>query len=331
MAEEIRNILVVGAGVMGSAISQVFAANGYKTVMADLKEEFLETALKRIETNIDSMEEENLADGSYRGAVHANLSAILNSRIPETAGLFDLVVEVIFENKEAKHELYRILSDNCRPDCIFASNTSGMDVFAVTKDILKNPERLIITHWFNPPHLMKLIEVVKGPETSDETAEKVRKLLEDCGKKPAVLGKFMPGFIVNRMATVICRELYYMVEQGWVSPQDAENALKYTDGLRWSFEGPLELWDFVGLEIPITVAAGVMPTLCNRTDSIPYGDKLIAEGKTGVRAGEGMLGKYPADVDAYVKKRNRRIVAMYKMMNQFEEEDAMEKAGELSR
>ena len=87
----------------------------------------------------------------------------------------------------------------------------------------------------------------------------------------------------------------------------------------------------MGLEIPITVAAGVMPTLCSRTDSIPNGDKLIAEGKTGVRAGEGMLGKYPADVDAYVKKRNRRIVAMYKMMNQFKEEDAMEKAGEPSR
>ncbi len=324
MAKEIKNILVVGAGVMGCAIAQVFAANGYHTVMADLKEEFLENAKKRIDANIEGMKEESLADDSYGKAVEENLSTILNSQIPEHAAQFDLVVEVIFENKEAKHDLYKILSDNCRPDCIFASNTSGMDVFSVTEDIMKNPERLVITHWFNPPHLMKIIEVVKGPKTSDETAETVRALLEACGKKPAVLNKFMPGFIVNRMATVICRELYYMVEQGWVSPQDAENALKYTDGLRWSFEGPLELWDFVGLEIPIAVASGVMPTLCNRTDSIPLGEKLIAEGKTGVRAGEGMLGKYPADVDAYIKKRNRRIVAMYKMMNQFEAEDEAE-------
>lgn len=324
MAKEIKNILVVGAGVMGCAIAQVFAANGYHTVMADLKEEFLENAQKRINANIEGMKEESLADDSYGKAVEANLSTILNSQIPEHAQQFDLVVEVIFENKEAKHDLYKILSDNCRPDCIFASNTSGMDVFSVTEDIMKNPERLIITHWFNPPHLMKIIEVVKGPKTSDETAETVRGLLEACGKKPAVLNKFMPGFIVNRMATVICRELYYMVEQGWVSPRDAENALKYTDGLRWSFEGPLELWDFVGLEIPIAVASGVMPTLCSRTDSIPLGEKLIAEGKTGVRAGEGMLGKYPADVDAYIKKRNKRIVAMYKMMNQFEAEDEAE-------
>lgn len=306
---------------MGSGIAQVFAANGYQTVMADLKEEYLETAVKRIEGNIDGMVENGLADESYGQTVKANLSTIVNSQIPEYASRFDLVVEVIFENKDAKRDLYKLLSDNCREDCIFASNTSGMDVFGVTQDVLKNPERLIITHWFNPPHLMKIIEVVKGPKTSDETALAVRDLLEACGKKPSVLNKFMPGFIVNRMATVICRELYYMIDQGWVSPQDAENALKYTDGLRWSFEGPLELWDFVGLQIPIAVAADVLPTLCNSTDKIPYADKLIAEGKTGVRAGEGMLGKYPADVDGYIKKRNKRIVAMYKMMNQFEEEN----------
>lgn len=324
MPKKIENILVVGAGVMGCGIAQVFAANGYKTVMADLKQEFLDSAWIKIHKNIEGMLEENLCDCHYEEEVKKNLSILLNEDIPSKAEMFDLVVEVIFENKEAKYNLYQMLAKYCRPDCIFASNTSGMDVFSVTEDIMTNPERLVITHWFNPPHLMKIIEIVKGPKTSDETAQAVRQLLEDCGKKPAVLNKFMPGFIVNRMATVICRELYYMVEQGWVEPQDAENALKYTDGLRWSFEGPLELWDFVGLEIPMAVASGVLPTLCNQTDSIPYGDKLIKEGKTGVRAGEGMLKKYPSDIDAYVKKRNRRIVTMYKIMEQFEQEDAGE-------
>lgn len=321
MAKEINKILVVGAGVMGSSIAQVFAANGYKTVMADLEQRFIDKAFETIDKNIAGLLQEGLADDSYGETVKKNLTGILNSQIPEVGKEFDFVVEVVPENKEIKKDTYKILSDSCREDCIFASNTSGMDVFDVTKDVLKNPERLLITHWFNPPHLMKIIEVVKGPKTSDEAIQVVRELLEGCGKKPAVLNKFMPGFIVNRMATVICRELYYMIEQGWVAPQDAENALKYTDGLRWSFEGPLELWDFVGLNIPIAVAGGVLPTLCNDTEKIPGADKLIAEGKTGVRAGEGMLKKYPADVDAYIQKRNSRIVAMYKMMNQFEEED----------
>lgn len=324
MAKEIKKILVVGAGVMGSSIAQVFAANGYQTVMADLKQEFIDRAFETISKNIAGLLEEGLADASYGEAVKANLTGILNSEIPDRAKEFDFVVEVVPEKKEIKKDTYQMLSGCCREDCIFASNTSGMDVFEVSKDVLKNPERLLITHWFNPPHIMKLIEVVKGPKTSDETAEAARALLEACGKKPAVLNKFMPGFIVNRLATVICRELYYMIEKGWVTPQDAENALKYTDGLRWSFEGPLELWDFVGLEIPIAVAGDVLPTLCNDTDKISGADKLIAEGKTGVRAGEGRLKKYPADVDAYIKKRNSRIIAMYKMMNQFEAEDAAE-------
>lgn len=324
MSKSIQNILVVGAGLMGSGIAQVFAANGYKTTVADLKQEFVDKAMKKIDSDIAEMKEEGLADDAYGAAVKENLTGILNSQIPEVAGQMDLVVEVIFENKDAKKELYQTLSDNCKEDCIFASNTSGMDIFSLTDDFMKRPERMIITHWFNPPHLMKLVEVVKGPKTSDETAETIRALLEKCGKEPAVLNKFMPGFIVNRMATAICRELYYMVEQGWASPQDLENAMKNTNGLRWGFEGPLGLWDFVGLNIPATVAADVIPTLCSGGNNIPYVDRLIAEGKTGVRVGEGGLGKYPADIDAFIRKRNKRILTMYKVLEGFAKEDEQE-------
>lgn len=318
-------VLVCGAGTMGASIAQVFAASGIKVVVTDLKQEFVDNGLGHIDSAINDMVANGLADESYRETVKANLSTTTNDKVPAMAKDFDVVYEVIIENKDAKRSLFQMLVDNCRPDCIFASNTSGMDVFSVTDDIMTNPGRLVITHWFNPPYLMKIIEVVKGPKTSDETAETMRGLLEFCGKKPAVLNKFMPGFIVNRLATVICRELYSMVEKGWVNAQDAENALKYTDGLRWSFEGPLELWDFVGLGLTCTVAKDVLPTLCNDSVTIPYGDKLIAEGKTGVKDGEGCLKSYEGvDFDAYVKKRNRRIIEMYKMMNKFEEEDAAE-------
>lgn len=312
-------ILVVGAGVMGCSIAQVFAAKGVCVYMADLSEEYLETAKKRIESAIDGLIKNEMADESYREAVHKNIHTLKTEEIPSVAGEMDYVFEVIFENKEAKRTLYKMLSDNCKEDCIFASNTSGMDVFGVCDDILKNPERLIITHWFNPPHLMKLIEVVRGPKTSDETTAITRKLLEFADKKPAVLNYFVPGFIVNRIATVINRELYYMIENGWISAEDAENAIKYTNGLRYGFEGPLALWDFVGLEIPMTVAKGVLPSLCNDIDGIHLGEKLIAEGKTGVKTGEGIL-KHPS-VEEYIEKRSRRIIQMTKILEEYDKED----------
>ena len=322
--EEIKSILVVGAGTMGSAIAQTCAGAGYLVTMADVNQELLDGAFEKIEKNITGMREEGFADDVYVESVKKNLSVILSGEIPRRGREYDLVVEVVPENKEIKKATYQMLSDSCRNDAVLASNTSGMDVFSLTAPFLKNPARLLITHWFNPPHLMKLIEVVKGPETSEEAVLAVRAVLEKCGKKPAVLNKYMPGFIVNRMATCICRELYYMIQQGWVTPEDAENALKYTDGLRWSFEGPLELWDYVGLETTFAVADGVLPSLCNEDKEFPLKQEMIESGKMGVRAGEGMLRRYDNSqkaMDAYIAKRNRRILTMYKVMNQFEAED----------
>ena len=313
------NILVVGAGVMGRGIAQVFAAKGLTVYMTDLSEQYLDNAKQEIEKAIDLLIRNGMADESYRETVHKNLHTMTNAGIPEIGREIDCAFEVIYENKDAKRELYKLLSDSCREDCIFASNTSGMDIFSVCDGVITHPERLIITHWFNPPHLMKLIEVVRGPKTSQEITDQVRGLLEYADKKPAVLNHFVPGFIVNRLATVINRELYYMIDQGWISAEDAENAIRYTDGLRFGFEGPIALWDFVGLEIPMTVARDVLPTLCNDTDGIPLGEKLIAEGKTGVRAGEGLL-KYPSP-EKYVEKRSRRIIQMTKILEEYDRED----------
>ena len=312
-------VMVVGAGTMGLSMAQVMAANGIKTYMTSRHESTLKSAEEKINTAIDGLIKEGLADEHYRDQVFTHLFPITNDKFSAVGNEVDVVFETVVENADSKRAIYQQLNDCCRTDCIMASNTSGMDVFTVASEVLSHPERLIIAHWFNPPHLMKLIEVVRGEQTSDETTNTIRSLLEYVGKKPAVLNKFVPGFIVNRIATVINRELYYMIEQGWISGEDAENAIRYTDGLRYGFEGPLGIWDFVGLEIPMTVAKGVLPTLCNSADRMPLGDKLIAEGKTGVKAGEGVLKYGP--MAEYVEKRNRRIIQMTKVMEQWDEED----------
>lgn len=146
------------------------------------------------------------------------------------------------------------------------------------------------------------------------------RLLERAGRKPAALKRFAPGFVVNRLATAICRELYCMVEQGWISAEDAERAIRYSSGLRFSFEGPLALWDFVGLDLTVSVARGILPTLCNDAERISLGEKLVARGETGAKAGQGMLRW--DDAAGYSQKRNRRIIEMAQIIEQFDKEDA---------
>ena len=316
-------ILVVGAGTMGNSIAQVFASNGHKTYLSCRHEETLNAAKEKMNKAIDNLINDGMASEEYRSEVFKNLNCLTVDKIETIGKEVDFVFETIAENPSAKHDLYKQLNECCRKDVILASNTSGMDIFDVCKDCVDNPERLIIAHWFNPPHLMKLIEVVMGENTSKKTADTVKALLESVGKKPAVLTKFIPGFVVNRLATTIIREMYYMIDQGWISAEDAEDAMRYTDGLRWGFEGPLALWDFVGLEIPMTVArGGVLKSLCNDTDTIPYGDKLIAQGKTGCKAGEGAL-KW-GNLDEYIAKRSKRIIQMTKVMEEWDKEDSYE-------
>ena len=323
MANDKPIILVAGAGTMGNSIAHVFAAHGYTTYMSSRHQETLDQACARIADAVALLKGEGLADDAYEAALNENLHPITTDEIPQVAPQLDVVFETIVENPDAKRELYRMLSDNCGPTCILASNTSGMDVFSVCEGAVQNMDRLVIAHWFNPPHLMKLVEVVRGPQTSDEVVQRMRSLLEDVGRKPAVLNEFVPGFIVNRLATVINRELYHMIDQGWIAAADAEDAIRYTHGLRFGFEGPLALWDFVGLQIPMTVArGGVLESLCNDTDTLPLGEKLVAEGKTGVRAGEGAL-KYD-DPEGYARKRARRVIQMTKVVSDWDAEDAQD-------
>ena len=321
MTTDKPTILVAGAGTMGNSIAQVFAASGYSTYMASRHQETLDSAVERISAAVKVLKAEGMAGEEYEIRLQENLHLVRTDDVPSIAQSIDVVFETIVENPDSKRDLYRMLSESCRADCVFASNTSGMDVFSVCEGAIDHMERLVIAHWFNPPHLMKLVEVVRGPKTSDETVERICALLETVGRKPAVLNTFVPGFIVNRLATVINRELYYIIDQGWVAPEDAENAIKYTHGLRFGFEGPLELWDFVGLNIPMTVArGGVLASLCNDTDTLPLGEKLVAEGKTGVRVGEGVLTY--GDVDEYVEKRSRRVIQMTKVVEEWDREDA---------
>ncbi|MCC8079857.1 MAG: 3-hydroxyacyl-CoA dehydrogenase family protein [Oscillospiraceae bacterium] len=311
-------IAVMGAGVMGSTIAQVFATAGFHTTMIDQSEVLLEQAYSRVETQLAFLVKEGLMPEENIPVVSRHLHSAVTANLADIGRNFDIVVEAVFESPEAKQNVYAQLSEVTRPDCILCSNTSGLDVFSITE--VSHPERFMVTHWFNPPHLMKLVEVVMSDKTSAELAELICKVHHIAGQKPVLIKRYVPGFIVNRIQAAIMREASWMILNDICSAEDIDNAIKYTHGIRYCFEGPIGLWDFAGWSVPVATSVDINPSLCNDTEPNELGVKLLSEGYGGIINGKGIFGDY-ADPDAFREKRSRRIVQMSKVVEAFDAED----------
>jgi len=320
--ENISNcrIAVIGAGVMGSTIAQVFATAGFHTTMIDQKQEFLDRAFTRVDGQLAFLVKEGLLPEESIAKAKEHLHGDVNENLPTIGKDFDVVVEAVFESPEVKRDVYALLSEVTRPDCILCSNTSGLDVFSIAE--VKNPERFMVTHWFNPPHLMKLVEVVMSDVTSPELAELICELHRMAGQKPVLIKRYVPGFIVNRIQAAIMREASWMVLNDICSPEDIDNAIKYTHGIRYCFEGPIALWDFAGWTVPVATSVDIDPSLCNDPEPNKLGAKLLEEGYGGILNGKGIFGEY-TDPDAFREKRSRRIIQMTKVVEAFDQEDLL--------
>jgi 3-hydroxybutyryl-CoA dehydrogenase len=302
-------ILVVGAGTMGLGIAQIYASKGFRVTLTDKFPEQLDRAKKIISKNMDNLMEEGLA--TQEEADRASTLIAYEANLEKCAPQANLVVESVFENADVKREAFAQLDKFCAKDCIFCSNTSASNIFEIAQ--ISHPERLIITHFFNPPFIMALVEVVMGPKTSAETLDKVKALLIQLGKDPAVIKQYIPGFIVNRIATAITREAGYMVTQGWTTAQDIDRAIRNTSGIRYAFEGPMALYDIVGWDLTTSVSVDVHKTLCNDTEiGNSLGKELVAKGDLGLKSGKGVFDYTGLDPQQFLNERSAKIIKMIK-------------------
>jgi 3-hydroxybutyryl-CoA dehydrogenase len=277
---EIKRLMVVGAGFMGSGIAQVMAAAGYEVVLCDITEEFIRKGMAAIE--------KNLAGGVVKGKLaEAEKSATLG-RITATTELAparncDLVIEAIIENKQAKLDLFRQLEKICPPHVLFASNTSSIPITELAT-ATKRPDRFAGMHFFSPVPVMKLVEIIRGLKTADATVQAIREITDRIGKV-GVFVKDGPGFLVNRVNAALRNEVYNCLAEGVATIEDIDKALKF--GLGHPM-GPFELGDFVGLDIGLAVAETLWenfkdpkwrPALSLR--------KLVASGDLGRKTGKG--------------------------------------------
>lgn len=279
-ARSIQRIGVLGAGTMGHGIAQVAAASGYDVVMRDLDEASTQRGLQAIERN--------LAKGIERGKVTEQERDEALSRIRATTDFAemsesDLVIEAAPENLELKQSLLRQTEELVSSDCIFATNTSSLSISEIAK-VSNRPTNVVGMHFFNPVHIMRLVEIVVGKETSDETTATVREVVQRMKKEPIVV-RDVPGFASSRLGVTLGLEAMRMVEQGVASAHDIDTAMElgYNHPV-----GPLKLTDIVGLDVRLSIAEYLHETLESETFRPPdILRRMVSEGKLGKKSGEG--------------------------------------------
>ena len=284
----IKTVAVAGAGTMGALIAQTFAACGYETSLWNRSQSGLERG-RAI-----------MAD---RVCLISDLNCFRNA---------DLVIESIAENLEVKHTFYRQIEPLLKETCLVATNTSGLSITALAQAFAA-PERFCGMHWINPANLIPLIEVISGEKTAPETAAAVYALAEVLGKKPIHV-RDVPGFALNRLQFAVLREALHMVETGAASMEDVDKAMKYGLGLRYACIGPFETADLGGLDIFCGISEYLFADLADDKEPQALLRQKKAEGKLGLKSGEGFFDYSGSRGAAAVEARNRKLTAISKIL-----------------
>ncbi len=277
---------------MGHGIAQDFASAGYPVVLHDIDEGRLSRAHDLIRDNLQTISRLHLASAAGVEDVLSRVST--ETSLPTVAERCDYVVEAVVEDLQVKQEVFSVLDAHAPAHAIFASNSSSLLVDQIARGI-KRADRMLVTHYFNPPYLIPLVEIVLGSATSQEVVSFVAELLRTAGKRTVVLRRAIPGFIVNRLQAAIIREAVSLVEQGVVSPRDIDTAVRNSIAPRMSAGGLFEVYDLAGWDIALAMCGNVLPDLDTRTDLGTTVRTMVAQGRLGVKS---MQGYYPWSAEA---------------------------------
>jgi 3-hydroxybutyryl-CoA dehydrogenase len=269
-------IAVVGAGLMGHGIAQVFALAGHGVTIYDSIVASLDTVKTRILTNLKDL-------GDDQKAVERVTPV---SDLAQAVRDADYVVEAVLEDLPLKQKLFAEIESCVRPDTILASNTSVIPITRIMEG-LKQRERALGTHWWNPPYLVPLVEVIETQWTSRPAIDFTMKLHAAAGKKPAHVKKDVPGFIGNRLQHALWREAVALVEHGICDAETVDTVIKSAFGRRLAVLGPLENADMVGTDLTLAIHRTVLPDIDSRPRPSPYLEKLVKDRKLGFKSGEG--------------------------------------------
>jgi 3-hydroxybutyryl-CoA dehydrogenase len=254
----VEKVFVLGAGTMGAGIAQTFAAKGYEVILRDIKDEFIDKGLAEIKKNLEKLVSKEKITEEQMEEILSRITGTIDMALAEDC---DLVVEAAVENMEIKKRIFNELDSICKPETILASNTSSLSITEVGT-ATNRPDKVIGMHFFNPAPMMKLVEIIKGMATSEETLDKVKEISVVMGKEPVEVEE-APGFVVNRILVPMINEAVGILAEGIASAEDIDKAMML--GANHPM-GPLALGDLIGLD----VCLAIMDVLYKETGDSKY-------------------------------------------------------------
>ncbi|MBF4694717.1 3-hydroxyacyl-CoA dehydrogenase family protein [Fusibacter ferrireducens] len=287
MSKKLKNIAILGAGTMGVGIGLLFAMKDYPVkLIYSCEQDKTSNPLGRMHESLKILSNNGVVDRSKMDAIMANVSTTDN--LEEGATFADIIFECIIEDLSIKQDFFKKLDEMCTEDTVLASNTSAISITEIA-ETSENKSRIIGTHFWNPPFLIPLVEVIKTEFVSEDTVNRVHELLEEAGKKPVIVNKDVPGFLANRMQHALFREALYIIEQGIAEPSAVDDAIKYGFGMRLGIMAPVGVMDMGGLDLTYAIHEYLFKDLCNDTKPAAILSQKLSEGKLGFKSGEGLM------------------------------------------
>ena len=312
--DSIQSVAVIGLGTMGHGIAQTFAFAGCDVRGCDNDPLSCETAIDRMRFNLEQMAGSKLIDPAMIAPTLERIT--ICDHEDDAVRSSDFVTEAIREDLTIKQELFRRIESKVRADTILASNTSSYPMSDISVE-MQHPERAVNTHWFNPPHIIPLVEVVPGVRTSAETTQKAYDFLQHVGKMAVRLDKEIPGFLVNRIQVAIIREVLDLLDRGIASAEDIDRAVRGSAGLRLAALGPLAVMDYAGLDVYAKVYQNLVTDIRSDTQLPKPLEQAVKDGRTGAKSGAGVYD-YPRDVaEERIAMRDSYYLALVQLMHRF--------------
>lgn len=305
------NVVVIGSGVMGPGIAQVFLMGGHRVIMSDIKVEALAEGTREIRNSLALM--------AAKGITVQDITALMSNfqtmtSLEEAVKEADLVIEAIPEVISIKQKVYEDLDRFCPQETVIVSNTSALPLPEIFPHF--RPGNFFVAHFMNPPQIIPLVEIVKNDKTNPEKVAWLREELEKCGKKPIVINQFIKGFLINRMQTAMAREALYLYEKGIVSLEDLDTANTACIGFKSAWQGTFETMDYIGLDTCAFAYNVIFPELCNDTAVPAAITQKVQEGKLGLKSGEGFF-TYPEGSAEVSLERQAGLLEQLKLFKSY--------------